>query len=194
MFPKSRKLLNLKNLAYLLGIAKHEIKSDGFMEKCSELEQNLKLTTDRMSCILNIITKSKSPKLYEIHTTDKGVPVLVSIDPKEGKVKVFNINNNPEGRYLLRLDAQYHDNSAEILHLGGGIGLGHGRIAVERFVHHCIKNGFEKVLVKYSPPDKIHETRFTSFFTKCGFQLIAGERNEMVMQNIQYGNLLGKLN
>lgn len=183
MFPKLKELLNLKNLAYLLGIAKQEVKSDEFRERCAELEQRLKLTSERMSCIMKILERSKTPKLYEMHTTDKGVPVLVSIDQIRGKVKVFNINNNPEGRYLLRLDAKCEGNSAEIMHLGGGIGLGHGRIAVERFVHHCIKNGLQSVSVKYAPPDKAHETRFIYFFTKCGFQLIAGDHNKMVMQN-----------
>lgn len=185
MFPKLRRLLKLGDIPYLLGIAKlEEPNNDKFKEKCAELEQSLKLTKERLQCIMNVLQNQVDPKLYELHTTDKGVPVLVSIDPRGGKVKVFNINNNPDGRYLLRLDAQYENNDVEIVNIGGGIGLGHGKIAVERFVHHCINNGIEKVFVRYSPPDKTHETRFINFFTKCGFQAMERLPLMITMQKI----------
>lgn len=185
MLPKLRRLLKLRDLPYLLGIAKlEEPNNDNLKGKCAELEQSLKLTKERLQCIMNVLQTHVNPKLYEFHTTDKGVPVLVSIDPIGGNVKVFNVNNNPDGRYLLRLDSQYENRDVEIISMGGGIGLGHGKIAVESFVNHCIKNGFEKVFIKYSPPDKAHETRFISFFTKCGFQPMERQAQEIIMQKI----------
>lgn len=183
MFPKLKRLFKLCELSYLLGASKPaDLNRDNLKEKCAELEQNLKLAKERMHCVMNILKSNSKPKLYEFHTTDKGVPVLVSINMAQGRLKVYNINNNTEGIYTLRLDAAYRDNDAEITNIGGGIGLGHGKIALERFVHHCIMNGIENVSVRYSPPDKTHETRFIRFFTKCGFQLMKQEGNKMVMQ------------
>lgn len=185
MFTKLRRIFNFKNVVHLSGTPKEETEKDRFKEKCAELEQSLKLTGERINCIMNILRASTNPKLYEFHRTDKGIPVLVSIDQKRGRVEVFNINSNPEGRCLLRLDAHYTNNNAEITHISGGIGLGHGKTAVERFAHHCIENGVERINVRYAPHDRTHETRFIHFFTKCGFQVVESERNEMVMQYIR---------
>lgn len=170
MFPKLKKLLKLGEIPYLLGVARREEPSNSnLLAKCAELEQNLKLSKERLQCIMSIIKSHSNPKLYEFHTTEKGIPVLVSISMEHGRLKVFNINNNPNGNYMLRLDAKYFNKVAEITNIGGGIGLGHGKMAVERFVHHCIGIGLEKVLVRYSPPDKDHEIRYLGFFSKCGF-------------------------
>src|SRR6478752_2961909 len=149
MFPKLRRLFKLGEIPYLLGIARrNEANNDNLLAKCAELEQNLKLGNERLKCIMNILKSHSKPKIYEFHTTEKGIPVLVSINMELGRLKVFNINNNPDGTYMLRLDAKYKDKVAEITNIGGGIGLGHGKIAVERFVHHCIEKRIETVLVR----------------------------------------------
>ena len=138
--------------------------------KCAALEQSLKISEARLSCITKVLGKQVSPAIYEIHTTDKGIPVVVCIANNGTEIYVYNLNNNPEGHSMLSLKATYHGNTCKILNLNGGIRLGHGTLAVERLKHHCKARGYAEVRVQFLAKEKEIALKLKSFFFKCGFE------------------------
>ncbi len=144
---------------------------DTLKAKCAEQEQSLKFTQDRFLCLMGVTASHKTPVLYEFHTTAKGIPVLLCIADEGRELKVYNINNNAEANCMLRLSATYFGKEASITNIVGGVRLGHGCLAVARFLELCQDKGVGKASVQFLVMDKDTQVELTHFFKKCGFKV-----------------------
>lgn len=139
--------------------------------QCAELEHTLKFTQDRFHCLMNIMASHQTPAQYEFHTTTKGIPVLLCIVNEGRELELYNLNNNREANCMLRLSGVYFGTEAKVVNISGGIRLGHGSLAVERFLKLCKDKGVEKVRTEFMVMEKDLEEKLTRFFAKCGFEV-----------------------
>lgn len=70
-----------------------------------ELEQSLKRTMERYRCVSAVLEQHGKPCTYEFHTTSKGVPVIMCLNESNTEIKIYNLNNNEDAVYRLKLVA-----------------------------------------------------------------------------------------
>lgn len=153
----------------LMGTKETPLKA--LMAECVQLEQSLKFTKDRFFCLMNVMKSHPTPTQYEFHTTTKGIPVVLCIADEGRELKLYNLNNNHEANCMLRLSATYFGKEANITNIVGGVRLGHGRLAIERFLELCKNKEIEKASTQFLVIEKDTEKALTGFFAKFGFEV-----------------------
>lgn len=144
-----------------------------WQQKYAELEHSSKRSQERYQCLVNAMVQHSRPAMYTFKTTSKGIPVLLCVDMDGCHIELYNLNNNPEAQLMLKLSALRLGREASIVHIGGGVRLGHGQLAVAHFLEYCKLHHISRVTTRFTANDKETERELVGFFTKCGFSVVA---------------------
>lgn len=150
-----------------------DISDRSWQHKCAELEHALKRSQERYLCLANAIALHNRPIWYELKSTSKDIPVLLCTDAEGWTIELYNLNNNPDAKLILKLTGLCVGREASIVHIGGGVRLGHGQLAVEHFVKLCREKSISKINTRFVAKDKETEKELLGFFSKCGFSVVA---------------------
>lgn len=143
-----------------------------WQQKCAELEHTLKRSQERYLCLHNVMERHKRPMVYEFKITSKGIPVVLCMDMESCTIELYNLNNNPDAQLMLKLSALQIGREASIVHVAGGVRLGHGQLAVEYFLEYCKLYHIKRVTTKFTAKDRETEKELVGFFSKCGFTVL----------------------
>lgn len=145
-----------------------------------DMEQALKRTSERFKCLMTVLERQGKPRIYEFHTTSKGVPVLLCIDAMGTEIELYNLNTNPNAECRLKLKAETIEDVVRIVQITGGMRMGHGRLAVSRLIQQCIQIEVKRLECTFMATSKERAEIFSYFFTKIGFHVFNSERNVWV--------------